>query len=240
MRRRHADIGRIVAGVALGALVAWLASRRVDLVSPVIVVPTAVVVVAVIAGALPSMQRAARQPGAVPAELLATLALIYACVPETDQVQQVLAVVLALLAIETSTERPRWWLSAPVASWVMWAGLVGAAPRASAMVGALFAWWPLVVRAVLSSDRRVRRSWPVAVVAWVSAAVVARTGALWPRPGWALVETVVAVAATTAVNAISLRATGTSGAPERAGGRARWPRRRAAGTARSDGRSRPR
>ncbi len=239
MRRPHADIRYVVAGAALGVLVVWRVSRRVDLMSPVVVAPTAVAVVAVVAGALPLMQRAARHPGVVPAQLLATLALIYACVPETDQIPQVLAVVLALLAIETSTERPQWWLSAPVASWVMWAGLVGAAPRASAMVGALFAWWPLVVWAVLSHGRRAPREWPV-LLAWVSAVVVARTGALRERPEWALVEAVVAVVLTVVVAAISSRASGTTGVRERAAAHARWPRRRATGTARSDGRSRPR
>ncbi len=86
-------------------------------------------------------------PGEVPALLGLTAIAIYGCVPETSNQMPAIGVMLAsLFVIELIARRP----SAPLvhavaAGIVLWSGLYGATGRESAIVGALFAFWPLVL-----------------------------------------------------------------------------------------------
>ena len=184
--------------------------------------------VAWVAVAVPWVQRWWPQPGAVPALVGGALFATYCCVPETDQIPQVAAVVVIAVVVEVGARRSLpWWVTSALYAWVVWAGLFGATGRVSALVGALFAVWPFVLVPVACAlvpamwsggDRslvgtlpmgRLRVGWmpvgrlPVpAVVAAVGCAAtvaVARTGALEPVQRPAVVAVVVAVAATTVV-----------------------------------------
>jgi hypothetical protein len=97
--------------------------------------------------------------------------------------------VVVLLALELAADRPMpWWLVLGVVGLVMWSGLFGATGRESALVGALFAAWPLVL--VLAG---VGSPVVAAGVGSVAAVAVARTGALQPTVRPALVAVAVAV-----------------------------------------------
>jgi hypothetical protein len=171
------------------------------------------VVAVVLAEALPLAQQLMPTPGAVPAALTATAAAVYGCVPETDQIPPIGVFVVALVLVEVVTRRRlrlSWHAGASLL--VLWAGIYGATGRQSALVGALFAWWPVVIvplaAAVFPSVAVARREptrWVVAAVGAVAALVVARTGALQPTITPALVAVAVAVAAScTAVTALAV------------------------------------
>jgi hypothetical protein len=131
----------------------------------------------------------ARVPGAVPVLTGAVLFAEYCCVPETSHLPWVALVVAVTAGVELGERRPLPWVSGAVAVLVLGAGLYGGQFRDSAVVGALFAWWPFVVVVAASV---VRRRWGVrrrsrrerrldavsAGVGVVAAVAVARTGAL--------------------------------------------------------------
>jgi hypothetical protein len=87
---------------------------------------------------------------------------------------------------------------------VLWSGLYGATGRESAIVGALFAFWPLVL-VVLVCHRPGRPQprpvvrWAVGLIGGIAAVAVARTGALEPTIGPALVAVAIALPASLAV-----------------------------------------
>jgi hypothetical protein len=119
-------------------------------------------------------------------------------VPETDQIPQVVFAVAVLLALEVAAARTMpWWLVLAVVGLVMWSGLFGARGRESALVGTLFAAWPLLL--VLSG---VGSPVVAAGLGSVAAVVVARTGALQPTVRPALVA--VALAAFVSLAALSV------------------------------------
>ncbi len=71
---------------------------------------------------------------------LATLAVVYSCVPETDHIVAVAATAAIVVLFEFSGTFPvtaSWYVG--VVFLVVWAGLFGATGRPSALVGALFA-----------------------------------------------------------------------------------------------------
>jgi hypothetical protein len=145
-------------------------------------------------------------PGEVPALLGLTAIAIYGCVPETSNQMPAIGVMLAVLfSVELVTRRPAapvWHLGA--AALVLWAGLYGAAGRESAIVGALFAFWPLVLVVLVchlpgrSRPRPVVR-WTIGLIGGVAAVAVARTGALEPTIEPALVAVAMAMPMSLAV-----------------------------------------
>jgi hypothetical protein len=138
-------------------------------------------------------------PGEVPALLGLAAIAIYGCVPETDQMPTIAVLLAGLALVELITRTP----SAPVVhamafALVLWSGLYGATGRESAIVGALFAFWPLVL--VLLVCHRPGRAQPRPIIRWVigmiggiAAVAVARTGALEPTIGPALVAVAIAL-----------------------------------------------
>jgi hypothetical protein len=144
-------------------------------------------------------------PGEVPALLGLGAITIYGCVPETGQMFTIGLLLAGLGLVEFVTRRP----SGPVvhglaAAIVLWSGLYGATGRESAIVGALFAFWPLVLVVLvchlprLAPPRPVVR-WTVGLIGGVAAVVVARTGALEPTIGPALVAVAIALPTSLAI-----------------------------------------
>jgi hypothetical protein len=142
----------------------------------------AILVGLLVADGLTGLCSIALPPGLVPAALLATLAAIFLCVPETDQIPVALIVPGFLLAAELLQRRQLGiaWYAVAAAS-VGWAGMFGATGRQSALAGALFAWWPIVLPMLVNRVRPIRSvldaSLVIAVGA-VAALIMARTGGI--------------------------------------------------------------
>jgi hypothetical protein len=122
------------------------------------------------------------RPGAVPGLALAAATATYLCVPETDQFKGVALLMIGVGLVEFASREvlPLGWHAALFAV-VLWAGLFGATGRASAVVGAVFAGWVLVLPAATAVDGHEptrRCAGLVAGVAIIAALLVARTGAL--------------------------------------------------------------
>ncbi len=124
-------------------------------------------------------------PGVVPATLLLVLAIMYLCVPETDHFEIAALLPLLVAGIELIGRRQvglEWY--AVAGAGVLWAGMLGAAGRQSALVGALFAWWPLVlvvlvgVVGIVGPIRTPLAAGAVIAIGAVGAAAVARTGGI--------------------------------------------------------------
>ena len=189
---------RAVAGLAVGIAAVARSREASGLDDRALVVVSAVAIVVAVSVGLPVLQERLGLPGAVPALIGVMQFAIYCCVPETDQIPQVVFAVVVLMALELAADRPMpWWLVLAVVGLVMWSGLFGATGRESALVGALFAAWPLVL--VLAG---VGSPVVAASVGSVAAVAVARTGALQPTVRPALVA--VAVAAFVSLGVISL------------------------------------
>jgi hypothetical protein len=125
--------------------------------------------------------------GIWPLMLAAAALATYLCVPETDQMSTIGLMTVGLLLIELVTRQR----SAPIviaagAAVVLWSGLYGATGRDSAIVGAIFALWPVVIVPIVALIRPVLRArpepvaWAIALIGAVAAVAVARTGALQP------------------------------------------------------------
>lgn len=153
-----------------------------------------VVVALALSEALPVGQRLMPRPGAVPLAIAAAAVAAYGCVPETDQLTPVGICVggVALFELASFQRLPIVWHAA-TAGLVLWAGVYGATGRQSALVGALFAIWPVLIVplvAVLRPGLRQAREpvrWLIALMGAGAAVAVARTGALQPTIGPALV-----------------------------------------------------
>lgn len=151
-----------------------------------------------IAEALPAAQRLMPRPGVLTLAIGAVAVATYACVPETDQLTPVGICVAGVAVVELASWRslPIVW-HASLAGLVLWAGIYGATGRQSALVGALFAWWPvLIVPVVALVVPRLGRGhepvrWLVALIGAGAAVTVARTGALEPTIDPALVAVAV-------------------------------------------------
>lgn len=109
-------------------------------------------------------------------------AAVYGCVPETDQLKGVGLLVVGVLLLEQVAARrlPLGW-HAIVTATIFWAAVYGATGRGSAVVGGLFAIWPIALVAIT------RRGTPFVSAAGVAAAwLVARTGGIQPTtaPAW--------------------------------------------------------
>mgnify|MGYP001827680759 FL=1 len=196
------------AASAIGALIGFHTSlqyfwpalidneRSLTRVAPVVVVG------ALAGGTLPVVRQALRRPGECSALLAAVLLVTFLCVPETDQ-YRVAAIVPGLLLVgELVTRRQAVLAWYGVAGYtVAWASVFGAYPRASAIVGALFAWWPFVLPGLLRLRGRTSDGTRgVALVSLAAAVIVARTGALSPDVTDAFLAVGMAVTASVAVS----------------------------------------
>jgi len=136
-------------------------------------------------------------PGEYPIYLALAAIAIYGCVPETGQMPGVAVFLLCLFAIEIAGRRTGGPLVHLVATGiVLWSGLSGATGRGSAVVGAWFAFWPIVLVVTARLVRPgigVRLRLVLGVVGGIAAIAVARTGAIEPDTGAAV--TAVAIAA---------------------------------------------
>jgi hypothetical protein len=136
-------------------------------------------------------------PGELPFLLALTVVAIYGCVPETDQMATIGALIAGLFVVEVVTRMP----SAPIVSLtavliVLWSGLYGATGRGSAVVGAWFAFWPVVLVAlfaVLFGPLRLPVRLAIGLIGGVAAVAVARTGGIEPTTAPALVAVAVAI-----------------------------------------------
>lgn len=200
---------RLIAGVAAGLLIVdlvWEPSRLGSdnhMWAAVAVVALAALLPLVI----PTAQRLLPTPGIVPLTIVAAVAAIYACVPETNTQMGVVAAVAAVgVVVEPVLRRPLpgWWHT-EVSLLVLWSGIFGATGRQSALIGALFALWPVVIvplAVVLLpqlglATERIR--WLLAAVGAVSAVAVARTGGIADSARPAIIAVAVAIVVTVGI-----------------------------------------
>lgn len=149
----------------------------------------------VLADAVAVLRRTFTTPGAIPLVLIAVLVGMALCVPETDQMRVAALVPVGLIGYEVVRRRVaalEWY--AVAAGSVGWAGLLGASGRQSALVGATFAWWAVVLVPLVAVVRPIGSTRAAAAVAGVGAVaviVVARTGGIassgWPAAGAAAI-----------------------------------------------------
>jgi hypothetical protein len=151
-------------------------------------------------------------PGELPVLLAYATAAITACVPETGQMPTVAWMVVGLLAVELLTRSTS---ALPVQvtaiGIVLWSGLYGATGRTSAVIGAWFAWWPLLL--VVAADRvggplTARTRWAIGAIGGAAALAVARTGGIATATGPAVVVVAVAVVVSVTATWVVLRLSG--------------------------------
>lgn len=197
-------IALVVSALALAT--AWNASYLFIRTERWVIIATPIVCLSV-AWALPILRRSIRQPGVVPMALASSMAAVYGCVPETDQIPPIALCVVIVLVLELVTWRPlptSWF--AGVATLILIGGLYGATGRQSALIGALFAAWalvflPMVERIrprVLGAPEPVR--WFIAGVGSIGSIAVARTGALQHTADPAILAVAITVVATTTIS----------------------------------------
>jgi hypothetical protein len=146
------------------------------------------------------MPRASPLPDLTPGEypmLLGWAALaIYGCVPETGQMSTIGLLVIGLLLAEVATgNRSHWAVHALATLVVLWAGLYGATGRGSAVVGAWFAFWPIVLVAltsIIAGPIRPTIRWMIGAIGGLAAVGMARTGGIEPTTTPALMAAGVA------------------------------------------------
>lgn len=135
---------------------------------------------------VPFTWRLLAKPGVLSIVIATSAAAVFFCVPETSEQMGDIGLVIAVgCGVEWYRRRqlPVWWHLITVAL-VLWGGVYGAYGRQSALVGAFFAQWPVVivpvVAALLPTLRRAPEPvrWLVAAFGAAAAIVVARTGAL--------------------------------------------------------------
>lgn len=165
---------RLIVGAIIGAVVVWRSWDASSLDQRRWVIAAVILVMAAVAVALPVAQRRLTRPGLVPGLIGVVQFAIYACVPETGQIPQVTAAVVVLIATELGATRTLpWWVYALTMGLVMWTGIFGATGRESALIGSLFATWPILLVAAVP-----RAPMAIAAIGSVAVVTVARTGAL--------------------------------------------------------------
>ena len=187
----------LVAGLTIVAIVWWRSGSASH--GRAWAAVATVVVALLVAEALPVARRLLPTPGVLPYLIATSTAAIYGCVPETsNQMPLIGALVTMLIAVEVLYRRQvHIGLHGLVAAMVLWSGIYGAAWRERALIGALFAMWPiLIVPAVTLVVPRLARAadpvrWLVAGLGTAAAIIVARTGALQPTPRPALIAVAV-------------------------------------------------
>lgn len=162
----------------------------------------ALVVGVLLADLLGSLRSMLPVPGLAPLVLVATTFAITLCVPETDQLPLVvlLPAVLVFLEVVWRRQLPIEWYAVSAAT-IGWGAMYGATGRPSALAGALFAWWAVLLPAAAHAVRSITDLWRavgVAVVATVAASVFARTGGISDRNA----EIVIALVACSVVSIV--------------------------------------
>lgn len=151
----------------------------------------------VLADALPQLRSLVRIPGLGPLAIIAVLVAAAACVPETDQMAVAALLPFVVFALEVVQRRQvgvEWYALA--AASVGWTAMFGATGRQSALAGALFAWWPVLLPVIVHFVRPIRstvQAWIIASLGAVAAVAMARTGGI--ADGWAAIIVSVVVAA---------------------------------------------
>lgn len=175
------------AGLVGGVVVAVLARDESSLDDPdrwwaVVAVLTAATATG---AALPVTARLLRPPGLVPVLILGAVAATYACVPETDHIGRVALLAALTVVVEVVLRRQvPVAVTLVVAMVVLWSGVHGATGRPSALVGAAFAAWGLVLLPLVAAtrpgtgDRSTLVRSVVAGLGTVAALAVARTGGI--------------------------------------------------------------
>jgi hypothetical protein len=142
----------------------------------------AVVIGVALADRLVDVRALLPTPGVAPLTIIAALAAVFLCVPETDQLPIVALVPVALVVLEIVERRQmpiEWYLVAAAA--VGWGAMFGATGRQSALAGALFAWWAVLLPGFISLGWRVKSTPSALAIAGlgaVAAVVMARTGGI--------------------------------------------------------------
>ncbi|MEI6401050.1 MAG: hypothetical protein WCP59_02580 [Actinomycetota bacterium] len=216
---RLRTVVHLFVGALLGALVVAKAWDASDLGSPSRwwAIPGTVITGALTVMSIPVVAKAT--PTLVPWLVMCACAATYACVPETDQIPKVALLAAGAFVVHLITSaigRPvHWVLHVAVAATVLWAGMFGATGRQSALIGALYSWWPFVLLLAMAhrlpptlglwrrldpvARHTTRRAaltwWEVAAVAAIATAAVARTGALEPTVTPAVVAVAIATVA---------------------------------------------
>ena len=138
-------------------------------------------------------------PGMRPLTLAAASVAIYGCVPETDQMPRIWVLTFgAALAELVLRRRMPEGLLIVLGALVMWSGLYGATGRDSAIVGTFFSFWPVAIVPLVAFVRPVLRDmpetvqWNIASLGAIASVAVARTGALEPTIGPALLAVAIA------------------------------------------------
>jgi hypothetical protein len=146
------------------------------------VAPVTLAIAIALVDVLAHVRRLLPFPGVAPATLLAVMIGMYLCVPETGQIRVAVIFPLLVIALEVFGRRQvglEWYAVAATA--VFWAGMFGTAERPSALVGALFAWWAILLVGAINLLRPIRSSFATAVVVLIGTAAawgMARIGGL--------------------------------------------------------------
>lgn len=192
---------RLGAGAATGVAVValtWDDSRLGDPGHRWAIV-AAVIVATLVGGLLEPVGRVLPRAGSFPLLLVPVLAATYACVPETDQTRPLAAALGASIVVEVIARGSLpWWWHGALAALVLWGGIYGATGRQSALVGALFAWWPVLLvgaLALVAPRSGEVAAWAVALVGSAAAVWMARTGGLEPTREPAVRAVVIGAAA---------------------------------------------
>lgn len=162
-----------------------------------------VLLAVVLADALVELRALVRIPGLAPLTILAALVAAAACVPETDQMAVAALLPFVVLALELVQRRQvgiEWY--AVAAASVAWAAMFGATGRQSALAGALFAWWAVLLPVAVHMVRPIRsavQAWIIASLGAVAAVAMARTGGIADTWSAVIVSAVVAAGVSFAV-----------------------------------------
>jgi hypothetical protein len=177
----------------------------------------AVVAAIAVGRALPILRGSLPAPGLAPLPVAAALIAVALCVPETGPVYLAAVVLGGVVVLELATRQQAdiaWYALA--AGLVGWVGLYGASGRLSALVGALFAWWAVVL--LWAVDRLVGLrstlgATLVAAVGLVAVVAVARTGGVADSAAPAVAAAALAAAGSLAVAAVVAGVTRTGRQP---------------------------
>jgi len=149
----------------------------------------AVVIGVALADRLVDVRALLPRPGVAPLTIVAVLFAVFLCVPETDQLPIVALVPVALVFLEIVERRQmpiEWYMVAAAA--VGWGAMFGATGRQSALAGALFAWWAVLLPGFISIGWKVasaRSALAIAGVGAIAAVVMARTGGI--ADSWSII-----------------------------------------------------
>jgi len=172
----------LAAGIGLAIVVLSYGPSRLDDPDRWWAAGVAILLAVVLADALVDLKVLLPTPGLAPGTIVVALVAVYLCVPETDQIAiaALIPVVVVALEVVQRTQVGLEWYAVAAAS-VGWAGMFGATGRQSALVGALFAWWAVLLVPLVNRVRPIVRQQNavlVALIGGVAAIVNARTGGL--------------------------------------------------------------